>query len=160
MRILTINLTAVTVIALLSAGCGTTRTVASGSLNATTALVNGTGQVVAGTAHVATAGARCATTAGSAGLDTAWTILSFPVEMLLHPFKTPFRTVGKLTKTSFTLAKSTVAVADAVVTAPSVTTPVTNPALVKTAVAAATPHVTATRIATLVVADVLVSAAR
>ena len=153
MRILTISLPAVIVIALLNAGCGTTRTGTLGNLNTATALVNGTGQVVAGTAHVATAGARCATTAGSAGVDTAWTILSFPEEMVQHPFKTPFRTVCKLTKTSLTLAKSTVAVAGAVVTTPSVTTPATNPALVKTAAAAATLHATAAQIAAPIVAD-------
>jgi hypothetical protein len=160
MRILTISLPAAIVITLLNTGCGTTRTWARGNPNSAAALVNGSGQVVAGTAHVATAGACCATTAGNAGVDTAWTILSFPGEMLLHPFKTPFRTVGKLTNTSLTLAKSTVAVAGAVVTAPSVTTPATNLALVKTAAAAATPHATAARIAAPVLADVIVSAAR
>jgi len=160
MRIFTISVPAAIVIALLNAGCGTTRTAARGNPNTATALVNGTGQVVAGTVHVATASVHCATTAGNAGVDTAWTILSFPGEMLLHPFKTPFRTVGKLTKTSLTVAKSTIAVPDAVITAPSVTTPVTNPALVKTVATAAAPHATAARIVAPVVADVLVSAVR
>lgn len=160
MHRLTINLRAIIVITLLNAGCGTTHTGARANPHTTPALVNGTGQVLAGTAQVATAGAHCALTTGSAGVDTAWTILSFPKEMLLHPFKTPFKTVHKLTKTSFTVAKSTVTVVGAVVTAPALTTSATNPALVKTAMAAAAPHATAAQIVAPVAATALVSATR
>ena len=159
-RLITFSLPAIIVITLLNAGCGTTRTGASATPNPAITLLNAPGQAVAATTHVASASARCAITTGGAGVDTAWTILSFPVEMLQHPFKTLFKTVGKLTKTSFTVAKSTVTVAGAVVTAPSVTTSATNPAFVKTAAVAATPHATATQIAAPVVAAALVSTAR
>ena len=146
-------------LALLATGCSTAKTGSQVVVNTGVNVASGTGQAVQCGTHVAASGVKLGATAGTSAVSAGWTLLSFPVEMVRHPFTAPFRTVGKLTKTSAHLAGATVKTAGNVVTSPKTTTLATNPKLVKAAVTGS-PQSAAVQIATPVVADAAINAVR
>lgn len=129
------------------------------AVNTAGTMVNTTGQAVQCGANTTAAGVKLGATAGSSGLSAGWTMLCFPVEMVKHPFKTPFRTVGKLTKTSANLVTATAKTAGSVVTSPHTTAAVANPKLLKATVSGS-PQGAAAQIAVPIVADTAVRAVR
>jgi len=146
-------------LALIGTGCSTAKTGGRIVDNTGVNVASGTGQAVQCGTHVATSGVKLGATAGTSAVSVGWTLLCFPVEMVKHPFKTPFRTVGKLTKTSANLVVATAKTAGGVVTSPKTTALATNPKLVKAA-ATGNPHAIAAQVAVPVLADAAIRAVR